>query len=205
MTWFKVDDGFYDHPKVHGLRAGKHCQDALALWLVAGSWCARYLTDGVIPHAQVHRFRPGKSAAQELVRVGLWVEVEGGYAFHEWDEHQDTRAEVKTRRKAANERSRRHRNASPSRVSNASQGIRARYLSDPSQKPKAAPPSLPQETAIAAVLDVALTADGQLPDDMTWLSAGEEKAARSRREIDAFDEATGNRDPLAPPWQARGE
>lgn len=43
MTWFKVDDGFYDHPKVENLSMA-----ARGLWVTAGSWCAKQLTDGVI-------------------------------------------------------------------------------------------------------------------------------------------------------------
>lgn len=33
MTWFKVDDGFYDHPKVDQLPNA-----AVGLWVKCGAW-----------------------------------------------------------------------------------------------------------------------------------------------------------------------
>jgi len=44
MTWFKVDDSLAGHPKPR--RAGKQ---AMGLWVIAGSWCAQQLTNGVVP------------------------------------------------------------------------------------------------------------------------------------------------------------
>lgn len=77
MTWFKLDDGFADHPKV--AEAG-----SAAAWLyIAGlCYCSRNLTDGVIPAAMVRRLtdlpKPGRLAAT-LVAVGLWEECAAGY------------------------------------------------------------------------------------------------------------------------------
>lgn len=45
--WFKVDDGFYDHPKVARLKGyGPKGFEAIAMWLMLGCWCSKYLTDG---------------------------------------------------------------------------------------------------------------------------------------------------------------
>jgi hypothetical protein len=44
LTWFKIDDSFYDHPKVFD---APDC--AVALWTRAGTWSARNLTDGFVP------------------------------------------------------------------------------------------------------------------------------------------------------------
>lgn len=44
MTWFKLDDGFYDHPKVADLPNA-----AVGLWVKAAVWCSKHLTDGVVP------------------------------------------------------------------------------------------------------------------------------------------------------------
>lgn len=44
MTWIKLDDGFFTNPKVLGLG-----QAAKLYHLAALTYCARELTDGVIP------------------------------------------------------------------------------------------------------------------------------------------------------------
>jgi hypothetical protein len=53
MTWFKIDDSFYDHPKVFD---APDC--AVALWTRAGTWSARNLTDGFVPTGMPARFCP---------------------------------------------------------------------------------------------------------------------------------------------------
>jgi len=78
MTWFKVDDKFHSHRKV--IELGKNV-DALALWVVAGSWSADHLTDGFIPESVLYRLLPvskarAKRMAQALESVRLWVRVE---------------------------------------------------------------------------------------------------------------------------------
>lgn len=44
MSWLKLDDGWYDHPKFLTLSA--HAQ---LLWTKGASYCSRHLTDGAIP------------------------------------------------------------------------------------------------------------------------------------------------------------
>ncbi|MEU1432159.1 hypothetical protein ABZ412_34335 [Nocardia sp. NPDC005746] len=103
MTWFKVDDGFWSHPKTVGLS-----DSAVALWVRAGAYACQHLTDGVIG-TPVLRMVGDKAAAEELVAVGLWTETAGGYVFHDWAEYQETSATVKDRRAAARERQQRSR------------------------------------------------------------------------------------------------
>lgn len=98
MTWFKVDDSLDYHPKA--LAAGNA---ALGLWVRAGSWAARQLTDGFVPEGVATSLGTRKQADQ-LVAAGLWHKVLGGYVFHEWTERQPTRDEVETRRKRDRER-----------------------------------------------------------------------------------------------------
>ncbi|MGS2805369.1 hypothetical protein [Nocardia sp. MW-W600-9] len=105
MTWFKVDDGFWSHPKTVGLS-----DSAVALWVRAGAYACQHLTDGAIA-APVLRMVGDKAAAEELVAAGLWDESAGGYTFHDWAEYQETSESVKERRAAAKERQRRSRAA----------------------------------------------------------------------------------------------
>jgi len=90
MTWFKVDDSFYDHPKVFD---APDC--AVALWTRAGTWSARNLTDGFVPTGMPARFcNDVDQAVRELLNRGLWLRSKGGYQFHDWTQYQPTRDEA---------------------------------------------------------------------------------------------------------------
>lgn len=98
MSWVKLDDQFPDHPKV--VQAGPR-----AAWLyVCGlAYCARYLTDGLIPKAQVGRlaaFQDCVVLAATLAHVGLWIEVGDSYRIHDWLDYNPTREQVKATREA---------------------------------------------------------------------------------------------------------
>lgn len=104
MPWFKVDDQFHGHPKVRGLDMASR-----GLWVTAGSWCASYLTDGVISERDVKALGGTKRQAEKLVAAGLWALVDDApgarrYAFHDWAEFQPTRAETTARRRRDAER-----------------------------------------------------------------------------------------------------
>lgn len=107
MTWFKIDDGFYDHPKVVAVLDSEHPAAAIACWTLAGTYCARHLTDGFISSKQLRRLCADVdhvSGAAALVDADLWVEVDGGYQFHQWTDHQPTRDEVEAKRKRDRDR-----------------------------------------------------------------------------------------------------
>lgn len=105
MPWFPVDDGFAFHPK-----AAAAGDAALGLWVRAGSYSARYLTEGFLSHADLKQLRAKPSQVRALVDARLWVEVDGGVQFHEWTENGNrSRAQVEADRAAAAERKRRQR------------------------------------------------------------------------------------------------
>lgn len=105
MTWFKVDDSFYDHPKSFD---APDC--AVALWVRAGTWSARNLTEGFVPSAMLARLcGDPTTASRELVRRGLWLRTRGGFQFHDWTDYQPTRAKVEEERKKNAERQKRWR------------------------------------------------------------------------------------------------
>lgn len=167
MTWFKIDDGFSEHRKVDAL--GTDQPLAIAAWTLCGVTCARKLTDGFVSHADLARslltwsVKDRARAAEALVRVELWHEVEGGFQFHRWEDHQPSKAKVEatkadaSRRKAAFDERRRNAPtpAPPERDGNA--------LPPPTEN---APPSRPVPTR---------------PDPLTTFAvprAGEAEAAR---------------------------
>jgi hypothetical protein len=104
VTYMAVEDDFYDHTKVVDLFNGPCPADAVALWTLAGSWSSARLTDGFVPSARVPMFQLDKRAAAELVRVRLWLEVKGGYQFHEWNSRNPTKSAVVAKRKKTAER-----------------------------------------------------------------------------------------------------
>ncbi|WP_156119424.1 hypothetical protein [Corynebacterium humireducens] len=109
MTWFKIDDGFYDHPKFLDLPNA-----AVGLWAKAGAWCGRHLTDGVIPASQVRVLKGTPAQIRVLLEVGLWVECESDsgakcYRFHDWEDFQPTREQKLQERANSAERQRRSR------------------------------------------------------------------------------------------------
>jgi hypothetical protein len=104
MTWFKVDDTLGSHPKARAAGLA-----AMGLWVVAGAWASQHLTEGFIPDWYVKSWPSGQKRAANLVESGLWIEVDSGYRFHQWEERQPTKEHVEAERAAARERQRRHR------------------------------------------------------------------------------------------------
>lgn len=104
MPWFKVDDNFYDHPKVDELPVS-----AVGVWTLAGAYSARHLTDGFIPASRVSKLGGSEDDTSALVSAGLWDEAEGGFQFHNWDEYQPTKSDVESRRDYERDRKARQR------------------------------------------------------------------------------------------------
>lgn len=105
MPWFKIDDTLHSHPK-----SRRASLAALGLWSMCGSYSMAYKTDGFVPEWFVAGFKNGKRLAEELVRVGLWLNAirgsEEGYQFHDWTDYQPTSDEIEAEREAARERQR---------------------------------------------------------------------------------------------------
>ena len=99
MTWFRIDDGFYDHPKVQKLLDMTRGRSAIALWTLAGSWSSKHLTDGNVTRFVCKRLGFSPSDAKALVECGLWKQTENGYVFHDWTDCNQPRSEVEASRK----------------------------------------------------------------------------------------------------------
>jgi hypothetical protein len=105
MVWFKVDDVFAFHRKA--VAAGNA---ALGLWVRAGAWCGMNLSDGRIP-ADIVRAMGTTAQAARLVKAGLWVEGDGEYIFHDWQQCNPLASSVRQtqKRSAANQQAYRDR------------------------------------------------------------------------------------------------
>jgi hypothetical protein len=98
MAWVKLDDQWYDHPKLLDLPL-----EAVGLWVIGLTYSNRYLTDGYVPKAGVSRVvaKPERQA-RHLVERGLWHPVEGGWQIHDYLDYQPSaEAEKDKRRKRA--------------------------------------------------------------------------------------------------------
>ncbi len=119
MTWFATDDGFPEHPKVdrlEALSAGDWSRYAAArmVWHDMGCDCARRLTDGAFLRVRAHRVcrlprEVVDVALADLVGAGLILTAGDGFAFHDWNAYQPTRAKVEAMRASKTERQRRWR------------------------------------------------------------------------------------------------
>ena len=121
MTWVRIDEEFYQHPKVAA--AGPL---ALALQVAALCYCNRNLTDGFIPWGVARSLlsweflRPaeaddargpkvykvsvccgmsGDDVTSDFVtdlmcESGLWEQVDGGFRVHDYLDYQPSKAEV---------------------------------------------------------------------------------------------------------------
>lgn len=94
-----MDDKFYSHRKVRRLSKG-----AVALWVMAGAYCADHLTDGVIQPSDVDWLGGTQDEADELVDAGMWDEHPDGYEFHDWAAYQPSRSKVEENRAKERER-----------------------------------------------------------------------------------------------------
>lgn len=99
MAWFKVDDQLYDHPKVASLPLS-----AIGLWVKAGSYCARYETDGALETHKVRTLGAQKRDSDRLVEAGLWERTSDGFRFRNWSEYQPTKAQQQAKREKDRER-----------------------------------------------------------------------------------------------------
>ena len=101
MPWFRLDEGFHQHPKV--LKAGNA---AVGLWIRCGTWSAQYLTDGFIP-ANIAATYGRPREIEQLIAAHLWQRHEGGFLMPDYLDYNPSAEEIRQRRKADLERKRR--------------------------------------------------------------------------------------------------
>lgn len=114
MTWVRLDEEFYHHPKV--VQVGPL---GMAMQVAALCYSNRYLTDGFISR----KIAPGlidldgvlfrdedteiangwhaplwPMVVEALVEAGLWEPVKGGWKIHDYEDYQPSKAEVEVQR-----------------------------------------------------------------------------------------------------------
>jgi hypothetical protein len=94
MTWVRLDDGFFRHPKA---RAAS--KDGRALFVASLCWSAANLTDGHIRDESVTQIladaEAKKNAVDRLAAAGLWHPgLDEGWDIHDYLEFNKSRADV---------------------------------------------------------------------------------------------------------------
>ncbi len=97
MSWVKLDDRFFDNPKIAPLSDG-----AQLAYLKATTYSARELTDGFVALKKAKEYGSPK-VIKELV-PSLWEPCDGGFMVHDYLKYNPTRAQVLAERDAAKKR-----------------------------------------------------------------------------------------------------
>lgn len=109
MSWLRIDDGLATNPKMLAVSAPA----SRYLYVVGLTYCARELTDGLIPDGAVGLVvaaaGSSKRSPQDLVAAGLWVRVDGGFQVPDYLEFNPSREQVLAERAKGAERQRRSR------------------------------------------------------------------------------------------------
>lgn len=100
LPWVRLDTQFPSNPKVLELVARKQHPAAFA-YLCSLAYSGMHGTDGFIPEYALPFIHATKAMANQLVAVGLWNVVPGGWEVNGWDEFQVSDEETKKRRERA--------------------------------------------------------------------------------------------------------
>lgn len=118
MSWVKVDDRVWCHPKFLGLSAS-----AVRLWLWALCWCSQHETDGTFPTSMLAAIGGTKKTAAELVSRGLWEPAaDGGWTVHDYLSYQPSREQRRAQRENGLARVKRYRGSGNGDCNAASNG-----------------------------------------------------------------------------------
>ena len=94
VSWTKLDDQFFTHPKVIDLP-----KDAKLLYLSALTYCAGQLTDGIVTAGALRVIAAtvdvSRDDAATLVDAGLWEICENGWQVHDYHEYNPAATKVK--------------------------------------------------------------------------------------------------------------
>lgn len=100
LPWVRLDTSLPTNPKVLELVEAKRHKAAFG-YVCGITYAGLHGTDGFIPAGALPFIHVTKAEARQLVEVGLWVPVAGGWLINGWDEFQVSDAAAKQRRERA--------------------------------------------------------------------------------------------------------
>jgi hypothetical protein len=108
VAWARLDDGFYDHPKI--TRVWRRCPGAVGLHARVIAYCARHETDGHILAEIVTGLSPlqrdREAQVKALIEEGLWYQGEDGFVIHDYLDYNPSREQINHKRAEDRERKR---------------------------------------------------------------------------------------------------
>lgn len=113
MTWGKLDDGFWRHPKVRA--ADRRDPAAVGLLARAISLASEYETDGRITKHDIEELCPSRRRRRKLVQILLDCrlldcgDVAGSYVIHDYLDYNKSRHDLDAERASGKRRQHRKR------------------------------------------------------------------------------------------------
>jgi hypothetical protein len=111
MSWAKLDDQFHAHRKA--TKAWRGHPRALGLHLLAMSYCAGHLTDGLVDdefvEEKIPQTRERSAATDALVDAELWEREDTGWRIHDWLDFNPSKADTLAKRQKEADRKARGR------------------------------------------------------------------------------------------------
>ena len=105
MTWARLDDSFYSHPKI---RKAWRMRASIGLHVLAISYCADHSLDGKLPAEFAEDQLPDPderdAAVTALIDAGLWKRNGQGFEVHDFLAYNPSRADLTAQREADRQR-----------------------------------------------------------------------------------------------------
>lgn len=102
MSWGRLDDSLYDHPKVERIPAASRLA-CVGLWTMAISYSNRHLTDGHVTTERIRKLGGTERLVAALVEAGMFELTADGIQVHDFCEYNETREKVIDRREQMRE------------------------------------------------------------------------------------------------------
>ncbi|SRR6266851_3878174 len=112
LSWFRFEVGLPRNPKILGLLAHKDGYPAAWLYVCGLAYAGEHDTGGWIPVDALVTFGGCYSGcyagryAKMLISTGLWVQHQGGFVIHDWDDYSVTSRDAQARSARAREAAR---------------------------------------------------------------------------------------------------
>jgi hypothetical protein len=100
LPWIRLDTQFPTNPKVLMLVEDKKWRSTF-VWVASLGYSGAHGTDGFLPAACLPFIHATKREATDLVEVGLWHAMQGGWEINGWTEYQLSSEETALRSKNA--------------------------------------------------------------------------------------------------------
>ncbi len=108
MKWVRLYTDLPRHEKVLRLMASTKGREAVGVYAFALAWAGDQRTDGFIPDYALPVLHASRAHVALLEDVGLWDRNGSGWHIHNWEQRQDSQAELaeakRRKRRAACER-----------------------------------------------------------------------------------------------------